>query len=136
MIQEYVTQSFIYHKWYVEDPLTGYNLTNDYTNMLMYGYGDLFNHDNGKGFLPRYQTISFYCINKNGYLKMCRLNTNYIPAWSINDMMKNIKELCIKNDLKFLSLWSKYYNYLWVEEFLGEDLKYEYNEKGDVILYV
>lgn len=136
MTQEEVTNSFIYHKWYNEDQVAGYHLTNDYTNMLMYGYGDLFNHDNGKGFIPIYQSISFYCINKNGYLKMCRLNTVYIPNWSINDMMKDIKELCIKNKLKFVSLFSTKYNYLWVVDFLGNDLNYEYNDKGETKLYI
>ena len=136
MTQEYVTQSFIYHKWYYGDSVAGYHLINDYTNMLMFGYGELFKYDNGKSCISTYQSIPFYCINKNGYLKLCRIDAKHIPDWSINDMMKDIKELCIKNGLTFVSLFSNYYNYLWVKEFLGEDLKYEYDKEGDIILYV
>ena len=40
-----ITNSFVYYKWYEEDEF-GYNLTNDYGNMLMHGYGRLFNYTN------------------------------------------------------------------------------------------
>lgn len=136
MTQQEVTNSFIYHKWYEEDPLIGYNLTNDYGNMLMHGYGELFKSIDENNFIPPYQTILCYCINSNGYLKVFRLHTNYIPDCSINDMFKNIKEYCIKNKLKFVSLFSTKYNYLWLIDFLGNDLNYEYNDKGETKLYM
>lgn len=136
MTQQEVTNSFIYHKWYEEDPLIGYNLTNDYGNMLMNGYGELFKFTDKNNFIPPYQITLCYCINSDGYLKVFRLPTNYIPDCSINDMLKNIKEYCIKNKLKFISLFSTKYNYLWLIDFLGNDLNYEYNDKGETKLYI
>lgn len=131
-----VTNSFIYHKWYEEDPLIGYNLTNDYGNMLMHGYGRLFNYTDDNYFIRPYQGLPFYCINKDGYLKIYRFVTNYIPNWSINDMLKDIESICIEHKLTFISISSPKYNFLWLERFLGTDLKYEYNNKGETKLYI
>lgn len=130
-----VTNSFIYHKWYEEVPF-GYNLTNDYINMLMHGYGELFRFMDENNFIQPYQITLCYCINNNGYLKVFRLPTNYIPDYSINDMIKNIKEYCIINHLKFVSIYSKMYNFTYITEFLGQDLKFEYNNKGQIELYM
>jgi hypothetical protein len=102
----------------------------------MSGYRELFNRTNESGFIMPYQSISFYCINTKGYLKMFKMNLKNILDWSIKDMLDDIESICIKNKLKFISLWSKYYNYLWLEEFLGKDIKYEYDKNSDVILYV
>lgn len=135
MMLNVVKNSLIYYKWYEEDAF-GYNLTNDYGNMLMHGYGELFNFTDKNNFIPPYQTVLCYCINNDGYLKAFRLLTNYIPDYSINDMLKTIKEYCIKNKLKFVSIESKMYNLAYITEFLGGDLKYEYDKKGTVKLFI
>lgn len=136
MTQKEVTNSFIYHKWYKEDPLIGYNLTNEYGNMLMHGYGELFKSMDENNFIPPYQTTLCYCINSDGYLKAFRQLTNYIPDYSINDMLKIIKEYCITNKSKFVSIESKMYNFSYITKFLGEDLKFEYNKKGEIKLFI
>lgn len=135
MTQQEVTNSFIYHKWYKEDAF-GYNLTNDYGNMLMHGYGELFKSMDENNFIPPYQTTLCYCINSDGYLKVFRQLTNYIPDYSINDMLKIIKEYCITTKSKFVSIESKMYNFSYITEFLGEDLKFEYNKKGEIKLFI
>lgn len=135
MTQKEVTNSFIYHKWYEEDAF-GYNLTNEYGNMLMHGYGELFRFMDENNFIAPYQITLCYCINSDGYLKVFRLPTNYIPDHSINDMLKNIKEYCITNKSKFVSIESKMYNFAYITEFLGEDLKFEYNKKGEIKLFI
>lgn len=136
MTRDSVANSFIYNRWYAKCDQIGYYLTDDFGNMLMSGYRELFNRTNESGFIMPYQSISFYCINTKGYLKMFKMNLKNILDWSIKDMLNDIEQICIKNRLKFVSLWSKYYNYLWLEEFLGKDIKYEYDKNGDVILYV
>lgn len=139
MTKNEVTNSFIYHKWFEERPYFeskhDYILCNEYTNMLMCGYGDLFKFMDENNFILPYQVLLCCCINRDGYLKVFRLPTNYIPDWSINDMLKTIKEYCIENKLKFVSIYNTIYNYTWITEFLGDDLKYEYNDEGKVILF-
>lgn len=136
MTQDSVANSFIYNRWYAKYDQIGYYLTDDFGNMLMSGYRELFNRTDASGFIMPYQHISFYCINAKGYLKMFKMNLKYIPDWSIKDMLDDIESICIKNSLKFVSLWSKYYNYLWLKEFLGKDVKYEHDKNSDIILYV
>lgn len=134
MTQEEVKDSFIYHKWYEKNDSNEYTISVEYKDMITWGFGNLFISDNIYDYLLPIQYIKFYCLNENGYLKIFT-KMSKVNDLSRNDFIRLIEDLCKEFKLKLVALPSKKYSWIEIEKFLGDDLKFEYNKKGETILY-
>lgn len=128
-------KKYIYSKWYELNGTGEYVLSVEYYDMLRWGYGKLFSPLNLDTFVLPYQQINFYCINKYGYVKIFKSDIVHIDDFSLKDLMKNIERICEENNLKFVALGSLKYSWIEIQEFLGEDCKFEYDEHNNTILY-
>lgn len=134
LTQEEVNDSFIYHKWYEKNDSNKYTISVEYKDMITWGFGNLFVSDNIDDYIPFMQYIKFYCLNENGYLKIFT-KMSKVNDLSRNDFIRLVEDLCKEFNLKLVALPSKKYSWIEIEKFLGDDLKFEYNEKDETILY-
>ena len=138
MTQEEVTNNFVYHKWYDKhhENIDFYTLSPEFTDMVRWGFGKIFTPSNTEDMIIPFSHIAFYCINKDGYLKVLSKIMEHIDNLSVNFLIDKIKKTCEEFNLKFVALPSKKYSWIEIEKLLGEDAKYELNEKGEIILYM
>lgn len=141
MIKQEVNNSFIYKGWYSKEENNSnnydiYNLSVEYYDMIRWGYGKIFTPSNIDDMMLPHQRISFYCINKKGYLKIFTMTIAFVDNLSLNELLQKIEKLCKEFNLTFVALSSKKYSWLEITKFLGNDLNFELNEKGEIILLI
>lgn len=139
MTQKEVADSFIYNCWYHKkeksfNETDEYDLSIEFMDMFRWGFGEIFNPRNVDDYVLPYQRFTFYCINKDGYLKLFAKNIGHIDDLTVKSLLNTIKELCDEFNMKFVALVSKKYSWNKVETFLGDSLKYEFNNEGNRIL--
>ena len=140
MTEKEVTDSFIYNRWYNKKEKTTnetdeYDLSIEFMNMVRCGFDEIFKPKNTDEFVIPYQIFYFYCVNKDGYLKLFRKITGPIDNLSVKSLLTEIKECCIEFNLKLVALGSEKWSIKKMEEFLGDSLKYELNDKGEILLF-
>ena len=124
---EAIEKNFIHKRWYNLNDEGTYKLSLEFRNMLHLGYIEIFKVTNGIGALP-YQRFGFYCVDNNGNLKLFSKNIGPIDDLSLNSLLNMIEKECLSLNLKFVCLTSDKYKWHYIEDFLGEDLKYEMSE--------
>lgn len=136
MTYKEVTNNFIYHKWYDKhnETIDFYTLSPEFTDMVRWGFGKIFTPSNTEDMIIPFSSIAFYCINKDGYLKIFTKTMEHIDNLSVNFLINEIKRICEEFNLKFVALCSKKYSWIEIEKIIGDDLKFEYNKEGDTIL--
>lgn len=137
---EEVQNNFIHKKWYSKkDENTtdtdGYYLSVSYYDMIYRGYGNIFNLSNHNDLVLPHQFLGFYCLTKEGYLKIFTITITYIDKLSLNDLMQRIQDTCKEFNLKFVALGSEKYSLNQINKILGDELKFEYNSEGIIKLY-
>lgn len=135
MTETEVKDSIIYSGWYHKvDDIMGYNLSPNFMDMLRCGYGKIFTPiDIDEVVLP-IQMVSFYCLNKDGYVKIFTKMIGSLDNLSLNDFWKIIENICKEVNIKFVALSSNKYSWIEIEKMLGDNCKFEYNKEGDSIL--
>ena len=108
----------------------------EFIDMVRWGFGNIFTPKTIDDFVLPIQHLHFYCINKEGYLKIFTKIVERLDDTTLNQLLDIIKNICEEFHLKFVGLPSKKYSWSEFKNLLGNDLKYEYNKEGKVILYV
>ena len=142
MTRKEVADSFIHNRWYYKkdkslNETDEYDLSVEFMHMFRLGFGEIFTPKNIDDDILPFQSINFYCINKDGYLKVFNKNIGYIDDLTVKSLLNIIKELCDEYNLKFVALGSRKYSLHKIEDFLGDSLKYELNkENGKILLWI
>lgn len=139
MTQKEVADSFIYNRWYYKkdkslNEIDEYDLSIEFMDMFRWGFGEIFTPKNTDDYVLPFQHINFYCINKDGYLKIFNKIIGHTDDLTVKSLLNIIKELCDEFNMKFVALGSRKYSWHKIEDFLGDSLKYEFNKEGDKIL--
>ena len=130
-----VENSFIHKSWYLkQDEIMNYNLSPVFMDMVRWGFGKLFTPENNEYVMP-FQRFHFYCTNKDGYFKLFTKNIGHIDDLTVKELLNIAENLCNEFNLKFVGFHSEKYQWSYFENILGDDLKYEYNNEGRVILF-
>ena len=80
-----------------------------------------------------YHFCFFYCINEDGYLKIAIKIIGPIDNLSVKSLLIEIKKYCIQFNLKLVALRSEKWSIKKMEEFLGDSLKYEFDQETSSI---
>ena len=111
MTYKEVTNNFIYHKWYDKhnETIDFYTLSPEFTDMVRWGFGKIFTPSNTEDMIIPFSSIAFYCINKDGYLKIFTKTMEHIDNLSVNFLINEIKRICEEFNLKFVALYFSFF---------------------------